>query len=111
MADTESEDKVDKVKLRAEAMESLQVIFHGFVIKSITISRNSTKTSFVIETNRGNIRLHSIEDLLQQTRFTKQVAQEIHRVLDLKFKKREWQAVAQLILDASVPKVIADPWG
>ena len=111
MADTESEDEVDKVKRRAEAMESLQVIFPGFVIKSITISSNSTKTSFVIETNRGNIRLNGIEDLLQQPRFTKRVAQEIHRVLDLKFKKRDWQAIAQLILDASVPKVIADPWG
>ena len=43
MADTASEDEVDKVKRRAEAMESLQVIFPGFVIKSITISRNSHK--------------------------------------------------------------------
>ena len=111
MADTESEDEDDKVKRRAEAIESLQVIFPGFVIKSITISSNSKKTSFAMETNRGNVRLHSIEDLLQQPRFTKRVAQEIHRVLDLKFKKSEWRAVAQLILDASVPKVIVDPWG
>ena len=111
MADTESEDEDDDVQRRAEAMESLQVIFPGFVIKSITISSNSTKTSFVMETNRGNVRLRSIEDLLQQPRFTRRVAQEIHRVLDLKFKKREWRAVAQLILDASVPQDIKDPWG
>jgi hypothetical protein len=113
MAGTESEDEDDNdnVQRRAEAMESLQVIFPGFVIRSITIFSDSTKTSFVMETNRGNVRLHSIEDLLQQPRFTRRVAQEIHRVLDLKFKKREWQAIAQLILDASVPKVIADPWG
>ena len=111
MADTESEDEDDVVKRRAEAMESLQVIFPVFVIRSITIFSNSTKTSFVMETNRGNVRLRSIEDLLQQPRFTRRVAQEIHRVLDLKFKKREWQAVAQLILDASVPQDRGDPWG
>jgi hypothetical protein len=106
MAGTESEDEEDNdnVQRRAEAMESLQVIFPGFVIRRITIFSNSTKTSFRMETNRGNIRLHSIEDLLQQPRFTRRVAQEIHRVLDLKFKKREWLAVAQLILDASVPE-------
>ena len=106
MAGTESEDEEDNdnVQRRAEAMESLQVIFPGFVIRRITIFSNSTKTSFRMETNRGNIRLHSIEDLLQQPRFTRRVAQEIHRVLDLKFKKREWLAVAQLILDASVPQ-------
>ena len=111
MADTESEDEDDHVKRRAEAMESLQVIFPGFVIKSITIFSNSTKTSLTIETNRGNVRLRSIEDLLQQPRFTRRVAQEIHRVLDLKFKKREWRAVARLILDASVPQDRGDPWG
>ena len=108
MAGTESEDEDDddddNVQRRAEAMESLQVIFPGFVIRRITTFSNSTKTSFVMETNRGNVRLHSIEDLLQQPRFTKRVAQEIRRVLDLKFKKREWLAVAQLILDASVPE-------
>ena len=106
MAGTENEDEDDNdnVQRRAEAMESLQVIFPGFVIRSITTFSNSTKTSFVMETNRGNVRLHSIEDLLQQPRFTKRVAQEIRRVLDLKFKKREWLAVAQLILDASVPE-------
>ena len=104
MTGTESEDEDDDVQRRAEAMESLQVIFPGFVIRRITTFSNSTKTSFVMETNRGNVRLHSIEDLLQQPRFTRRVAQEIHRVLDLKFKKREWLAVAQLILDASVPE-------
>ena len=106
MAGTESEDEDDddNVQRRAEAMESLQVIFPGFVIRRITTFSNSTKTSFVMETNRGNVRLHSIEDLLQQPRFTRRVAQEIRRVLDLKFKKREWLAVAQLILDASVPQ-------
>ena len=106
MAGTENEDEDDNdnVQRRAEAMESLQVIFPGFVIRRITIFSNSTNTSFRMETNRGNIRLHSIEDLLQQPRFTRRVAQEIHRVLDLKFKKREWLAVAQLILDASVPQ-------
>ena len=110
MAGTESEDEDDddddndNVQRRAEAMESLQVIFPGFVIRRITTFSNSTKTSFVMETNRGNVRLRSIEDLLQQPRFTRRVAQEIHRVLDLKFKKREWLAVAQLILDASVPE-------
>ena len=111
MAGTESEDEDDddNVQRRAEAMESLQVIFPGFVIRSITIFSNSTKTSFRMETNRGNVRLHSIEDLLQQPRFTRRVAQEIHRVLDLKFKKREWLAVAQLILDASVPQDRGDP--
>ena len=111
MAGTESEDEDDddNVQRRAEAMESLQVIFPGFVIRSITIFSNSTKTSFLMETNRGNVRLRSIEDLLQQPRFTRRVAQEIHRVLDLKFKKREWLAVAQLILDASVPQDMGDP--
>ena len=104
MADTESEDEDDVVKRRAEAMESLQVIFPEFAIKSITIFSNPTKTSLTIETNRGKIRLRSIEDLLEQPRFTRRVAHEIHKVLDLKFKKSEWQAVAQLILDASVPQ-------
>ena len=109
MTGTESEDEDDDVKRRAEAMESLQVIFPGFVIKSITIVSDSAKTSFVMETNRGNVRLRSIEDLLQQPRFTRQVAQEIHRILDVTFKKREWRAVAQLILDASVPLDMGDP--
>ena len=111
MADTESEDEDDVVKRRAEAMESLRVIFPGFVIKSITISSNSTKTSFVMETNRGNVHLRSIEDLLQQPRFTRRVAQEIHRILDVKFKKREWLAIAQLVLDASVPLDMGDRLG
>ena len=111
MADTESEDEDDKVKRRAEAMKSLQVHIPRVCDQEHHDFSNSTKTSFVMETNRGNVRLHSIEDLLQQPRFTKRVAQEIHKVLDLKFKKSEWRAVAQLILDASVPKVIADPWG
>ena len=81
MAGTENEDEDDNdnVQRRAEAMESLQVIFPGFVIRRITIFSNSTNTSFRMETNRGNIRLHSIEDLLQQPRFTRRVAQEIHR--------------------------------
>ena len=104
MADTENDDEDDDVKRRAEAMESLQVIFPEFAIKSITIFSNPTKTSLTIETNRGNVRLRSIEDLLEQPRFTRRVAHEIHRVLDLKFKKSEWRAVAQLILDASVPQ-------
>ena len=47
MADTESEDEDDVVKRRAEAMESLQVIFPEFAIKSITIFSNPTKTSLV----------------------------------------------------------------
>ena len=109
MADTESEDEDDDVKRRAEAMESLQVIFPEFAIKSITIFSNPTKTSLTIETNRGNVRLRSIEDLLEQPRFTRRVAHEIHRVLDLKFKKSEWRAVAQLILDASVPQSWGNP--
>ena len=111
MADTESEDEDENndVQRRAEAMESLQVIFPGFSIRSITIFTDSKKTSLIMETNRGNVHLRSIEDLLQQPRFTRRVAHEIHRILDLKFKKREWLAVSQLILDASVPLDLGKP--
>ena len=111
MAGTESEDEDDDVQRRAEAMESLQVIFPGLAIRGITIFSDSTKTSLTIETNRGNVHLRSIEDLLRQPRFTRRVAQEIHRILDVKFKKREWLAVAQLILDASVPQDMGDRLG
>ena len=109
MAGTKSEDEDDDVQRRAEAMESLQVMFPGFVIRSITIFSNPTKTSLTIETNRGIVRLRSIKDLLEQSRFIARVAEGIHKVPDLKFKKNEWLAVAQLILDASVPLDIGDP--
>ena len=101
MAGAKSEDEDDDVQRRAEAMESLQVMFPGFVIRSITIFSNPTKTSLTIETNRGIVRLRSIKDLLDQSRFIGRVAEGIHKVPDLKFKKNEWLAVAQLILDAS----------
>ena len=74
------------------------------MVAQIPQGRDDFQESSTIETNRGKVRLRSIEDLLEQPRFTRRVAQEIHKVLDLKFKKSEWRAVAQLILDASVPQ-------
>ena len=112
MADTEGdfgsgpngEDGDDDVQRRAEAMESLRVIFPWFVIRSISIFSSSTKTSLVMETNSGTVRLHCIQDLLVQSRFIERIAEGIHKVPDLKFKTSAWRTVAHLILDAGVPQ-------
>ena len=109
MAGTESEDGEDDVQRRAKAMESLRIIFPWFVIRSIAIFSSPTKTSLVMETNRGTVRLHSIHDFLVKSRFIERVAERIHKVPDLKFKTSEWRAVAQLILDAGVPQDMGDP--
>ena len=104
MAGTESEDGDDDVQRRAKAMESLRIIFPWFVIRSIATFSSPTKMSLVMETNRGTVHLHSIHDLLVKSRFIARVGERIHKVPDLKFKTSEWLAVAQLILDASVPQ-------
>ena len=91
----------DDVQRRAEAMESLSVIFPWFVIRNITIFSGPATTSLVMETNRGTVRLYSIQDLLVKSRFIERVAEGTHMVPKLKFKTSEWRAVAQLILEAS----------
>ena len=85
------------------ALQSLNVVFPRLKIRGITVFRSTTNTSAVLETQRGTIHLQTTQDILDMNRFVTRVMEGTTIVLVLTFKKSEWLAIAQLIMNAGVP--------
>ena len=92
---------------RSEILTALSTLFRKIGVLGIDRFGGVT-TTYVMVTDRGDVHLRGIRDMLNQERFIERVAEETGLVLDIKLKKERWKAVCQLMLNTCIDRQMGE---